>query len=80
MTRRRNEANKRRAAGPLNEPLMEAYERMYARLTKELDEATDLYEKMAPSQAARALVNALETERLIHVPYGKVRMIAPKSR
>ena len=43
-------------------------------------EVEDVYQKMALSQAARALVNALETERLIHGLYGNVRMIAPKSR
>ena len=86
MTRRRNEASKRRVAedrkvaGPLNEPLIEAYERLYARLAKEMDEVGDVYQKMALSQAARALVNALETERFIHGPYGKARMTAPKSR
>ena len=70
----------RRVAGPLNDPLIEAYERLHARLTKEQDEAEDLYQKMALSQAARALVNAIENERLINGPYGKVRTIAPKSR
>jgi len=88
MARRRNEARKhmvaamedRMVAGPLNEPLIEAYECLYARLTKELDEIKDLYQKMALSQAARALVNAIENERLIYGPYGKVRTIAPKPR
>lgn len=53
---------RRVVAGPLNNPLIEAYERLYARLSKELNAAGDLYEKMALSQAARALINAIETE------------------
>jgi hypothetical protein len=61
----------RKVAGPLNDPLIEAYERLYARLSKELDAAEDLREKMALSVAARALTNAIETERLIHSPYEK---------
>lgn len=74
MTQRRNEASKRRVAedrrvaGPLYDPLIEAYERLHARLAKEIDEVEDVYQKMALSQAARALVNALDTERLIHGP------------
>jgi hypothetical protein len=86
MARRRNEASKRKAAedgrvaGPLNDPLIEAYERLYARLTKEQDETGDLYQRMALSQAARALVNAIENERLIFGQYGKVRKTAAKSR
>ena len=88
MARRRNEVRKnraavmqsRRVAGPLNDPLIEAYERLHARLTKEQDKAEDLYQKMALSQATRALVNAIENERLIYGLYGKVRTIARKSR
>jgi hypothetical protein len=87
MTRRWNEVRKNRASvlerrrvvGPLNDPLIEAYERLHARLTKEQEESKDLYQKMALSQATRALVNAIENERLIYGPYEKVRMIAPKS-
>lgn len=86
MARRRNEASKRSmaedrtVAGPLHDPLIEAYERLYARLAREQDEAGNLYERMALSQAARALVNAIETERLIFGSYGKVRKTAAKSR
>lgn len=87
MARRRNEVRKhrvadmedRRVAGPLNGPLIEAYERLHARLAKEQEKAKDLYQKMALSQATRALVNAIENERLFYGPYGKARMIAPKS-
>jgi hypothetical protein len=87
MTRRRNEVRKNRAAvlerrrvvGPLNDPLIEAYESLHARLAKEQEEAKDLYQEMALSQATRALVNAIENERLIYGSYEKVRMIAPKS-
>ena len=63
--------SRRLVAGPLSNPLIEAYERLYARLSKELDEAEDSNEKMALSQAARALINAIETERLIHSPYDR---------
>ena len=83
MTRRRSEvcnrrvAEGRRVAGPLNDPLIEAYERLYTRLTREQDEAEDTYQKMALSQAARALINAIENERLIHGLYGKVRVATP---
>lgn len=88
MARRPNEVSKhrvaamqdRRVVGPLNDPLIDAYERLYDRLAKELDEVEDLYQKMALSQAARALVNAIEYERLIYGPFGKVRKILPKSR
>jgi len=88
VARRRNEVPKhkvaakeeRMLAGPLNDPLIEAYERLYARMTQEQAEVDDLYQKMALSQAARALINAIENERLIFGPYGKVRTIAPKSR
>ena len=88
MARRRNEVRKRRVAatedrrvaGPLNDPLIEAYERLHARLAKEQDEVENLYQKMALGQAARALVNAIDNERLIYGPYGKVSMIAPKSK
>lgn len=62
---------RRRVVGPLNHPLIEAYERLYARLNRELNAAPNLYERLALSQATRALINAIETERLIHSPYEK---------
>ncbi len=61
----------RLVAGPLNNPLIGAYQHLYERLSKELNTAEDLHQKMALSVAARALVNAIETERLINSPYEK---------
>lgn len=62
---------RRAVAGPLNNPLIVAYQHLYERLSKELNTAKDLHQKMALSVAAKALVNAIETERLIHSPYKK---------
>lgn len=66
---RKGRLENRGVAGPLNDPLIEAYEHLHARLTLEMNTTEDLNERMALSQAARALVNAIETERLIRGPY-----------
>lgn len=77
MARSQNDARKHtaaavgdcRVAGPLNDPLIQAYERLHDRLAKEQNEAEELYQKMALSRAVRALLNAIEIERLIRGPY-----------
>jgi hypothetical protein len=42
----------RRVAGPLNNPIIEAYKHLYARLSEQLNSAEDLHEKMALCVAA----------------------------
>lgn len=62
MARRRNESRKhtvtdvegRRVAGPLNDPLIEAYERLHDRLTKEQDDAGDLYQKNGAESGSKS--------------------------
>jgi len=65
------EPSRRRVVGPLNNPLITAYVRLYARLNRELNASPNLFERLTLSHATRTLINAIETGRLIHSPYEK---------
>jgi len=60
-----------RLDGPINTPLIEAYQRLHDKLQREMNTTTDFNDRMALGTAMRAIENAIDIERLVCGPYGR---------
>jgi len=64
--------NRQKVAGPVNNPQVEAYQKLRRRFDKERKAAKTIYEQIALGKAARLMMLAAEDEMLIlSGPYGR---------